>query len=123
MENILSGEISRTDKIYTIDEIKQLTHNIFKEFNIKKAYIFGSYARKEATAMSDIDIIIIKNDEFSFLQFSALANNLMEVLQKEIDLITDETYTEDIKFDDEDIKMLKERFYSKVKKERKLIYA
>lgn len=116
-------EIVITDKVYTTQEIKKLTYNIFKEFNVKKAYIFGSYAREEANLKSDIDIIIIKNNDFSFLQFSALANSLMQVLQKEIDLITEETYTEDIKFDDEDIKILKERFYKKVKKERKLIYA
>lgn len=47
----------------------------------------------------------------------------MQALQKEIDLITEETYTKDIKFDDEEIKKLKERFYTKVKKEMKLIYA
>ncbi len=117
------NEIVITDKVYTIEEIKKITYNIFKEFSVKRAYIFGSYAREEANLKSDIDIIIIKSNDFSFLQFSALANSLMQALQKEIDLITEETYTEDIKFDDEEIKKLKERFYAKVKNERKLIYA
>lgn len=46
----------------------------------------------------------------------------MLVLRKEIDIITEETYNEDIKHDKEDVKAVKERFYNRVKKERIKIY-
>lgn len=58
--------IMLTEKIYTIEEIKTITYKIFKKYNIKEAYIFGSYARGEATRNSDIDIIIKKDDSFTF---------------------------------------------------------
>ena len=48
------------NKIYTFEEIKTITKLIFEKYNIKKAYLFGSYARKEAKLDSDIDIMIVK---------------------------------------------------------------
>ena len=42
----------------TIDEIKAKVAPICKEYGIKRAYLFGSYARGDATEDSDVDIRI-----------------------------------------------------------------
>lgn len=34
------------NKIYTFEEIKTITKSIFEKYKIKKAYLFGSYARR-----------------------------------------------------------------------------
>ena len=40
------------EKVYTIEEIKEMIYDILKKYGIEKAYIFGSYARGEANQQS-----------------------------------------------------------------------
>lgn len=122
MENLTNTNLVLTNKIYTLKEIEEMSKDIFKRFEIERAYIFGSYAREEAKVNSDIDIMIKTSDTFSFLQLSSMANILMIAFRKEIDIITEGAYTEDIKYDKEDKRILKERFYNKVKEEMVKIY-
>ena len=46
MEDLMNNE-----QVYTIEEIAELIAPVAKKYNIPKVYIFGSYARGEATAM------------------------------------------------------------------------
>lgn len=115
-------ELVLSSKIYSIEYIKDVVGDIMKEFEIQEAYLFGSYARREATKNSDIDIMIKKSDSFTLLQLSSLANLLMSRFGKQIDIITQETYTDDIKYDDDEIKKLKQRFYKNIQKEMVKIY-
>ncbi len=111
-----------SEKIYTVEEIKEMIYNIFKKYGIEKAYIFGSYARGEANKQSDIDIMIKKGNLKTLLQLSALAYEIEQILKKQIDIVIEETYTDDIKYDSETIKLAKNIFYDEVKKERLNIY-
>lgn len=47
-----------TDKIYTIDEICEKVQPIAEKYKLIRVSLFGSYARGEATAESDIDLYI-----------------------------------------------------------------
>ena len=46
------------EKIYTIDELKKIISNVLKNFEVKKAVLFGSYAKNTPTAKSDIDLVV-----------------------------------------------------------------
>ena len=111
-----------SEKIYTIEEIKNMINNIFKKYGIEKAYIFGSYARGEANKQSDVDIMIKKGNLKTLLQLSALAYEIEQILKKQIDIVIEETYTEDINYDSDTMKLAKNIFYDKVKEERLNIY-
>ena len=111
-----------SEKVYTIEEIKKMINDIFRKYGIEKAYIFGSYARGEANKESDIDIMIKKGNLKTLLQLSALAYEIEQILKKQIDIVIEETYTEDINYDSETIKLAKSIFYNEVKKERLNIY-
>ena len=50
-----------------------------KKYNIKKAYVFGSYARGEATEKSDIDIMI-KTTDSDILSLLNLSNLEIEAV-------------------------------------------
>ncbi len=55
--------VSEVNKIYTLNEIKSISTPIFKKYaSIKEVYLFGSYARNEATERSDIDFMLVLND-------------------------------------------------------------
>ena len=111
-----------SEKVYTIEEIKKMIYDILKKYGIEKAYIFGSYARGEADKKSDVDIMIKKGKLKTLLQLSALAYEIEQILKKQVDIVIEETYTDDIQYDSETIKLAKNIFYNEVKKERLNIY-
>lgn len=116
-----SKSIIFTDKIYTINEIQKMSIPIFKKYNIKKIYLFGSYAREEANENSDIDFLI-SNNNLTLLSLSALENELIEVFKKDIDIITIETYTKQIDYNNIADLYAKSIFYNNILKDRRIIY-
>ena len=71
--------------ILTIDQIKTISHDIFKEYSVEYCYLFGSYARNEATEKSDIDLLV--SLPLDGLKFFELVEILREKLKKKIDLL------------------------------------
>ena len=64
--------------IYTINQIREKSKNIFdKQDFIKEVYLFGSYARGEATENSDIDFMIVLNRKVG-MEFFGLYHFLQE---------------------------------------------
>lgn len=59
-----------------------------KKFGVKKIAIFGSTARGENTAKSDIDIIVELNKPTGLIAFVALENYLSKMLGRKVDLTT-----------------------------------
>ncbi len=81
------GELDRscrTRKIYRIEQIKTLLEPIFKDHDVKKAILFGSYAKGMASENSDVDILV--DSDLKGLAFFGLLNDIVEVLKKEVDL-------------------------------------
>ena len=74
------------DKIYTIDEIKSLAQNVLKKFSIKKAILFGSYAKNLQTSKSDIDLVIDSDGKLINIYFYGLLEELVETFHKNIDM-------------------------------------
>ena len=76
--------------IYTMDEIKKRVFPVIQKYNIPAMYLFGSYARGEATEESDLDFLVDTTGTSltSLLSLGALYCDLEEVFQKSIDLIT-----------------------------------
>ena len=76
--------------IYTLDEIKKRIFPVIQKYNIPAMYLFGSYARGEATEESDLDFLVdtTGTNLTSLLSLGALYCDLEEVFQKSIDLIT-----------------------------------
>lgn len=76
------------DKVYTIDEIKEIVVPIAKTHEVGKIYLFGSYARGEATPESDIDLRIEKGKLKGLFALGALYADLEDALSKKLDLLT-----------------------------------
>jgi predicted nucleotidyltransferase len=80
---------------------RNITSRVSEYFDDKpvlKAYIFGSYARSETDADSDIDILVeLDYSRPIGLQFVKMQLDLQEILNKEVDLITEEGLSQYIK--------------------------
>ena len=81
-KKMLSNELSRSLKIIIPKMIK-----VLKKYHVKKAGIFGSYARGEQKKNSDVDIIIEPPKKMG-IEFVTLNYDLEDSLKKKVDLIT-----------------------------------
>lgn len=75
-----------SERIYTIDEIKKILQEILKNFSVKKAILFGSYAKNTPIPKSDIDLVIDSEGKLLNINFYGLLEDLIQKLEKNIDL-------------------------------------
>jgi len=68
-------------------DLTQKTIPVLKKYGVAKAAVFGSYARGEAKNNSDIDLLVEIKKNLSLLDFSALKQELQELLNRRVDLI------------------------------------
>ena len=76
------------NKIYSIDEIREIVAPIARQHGVASLFLFGSYARGEATANSDIDFIMDGGKICSLYQLAAFRLDLEDALDKPVDLLT-----------------------------------
>lgn len=57
-----------------------------QEYAIERLYLFGSYARNEATEDSDLDFLVFGGEHFKLTLVFALAEELREALKKKVDV-------------------------------------
>lgn len=76
--------------IYTIEEIKTRIMPLAVKYQLYAVYLFGSYARGEATEDSDIDILIDRTGSLikGLFDMGGLYNDLCDSLKKEVDIVT-----------------------------------
>ena len=75
-----------SEKVYTIEEIKVILQKILKDYAVKKAILFGSYAKNTPTPKSDIDLVIDSEGKLLNIYFYGLLEELVQKLEKNIDL-------------------------------------
>lgn len=76
--------------VFSVDELKQRVAPIAEKYKLHAVYLFGSYARNEATDTSDVDILIDRSGSKirGMFDMGGLYNDLCDGIGKEIDLIT-----------------------------------
>jgi len=81
----------------TIKKIEKKIIPVLNKYKIKKAGIFGSYARGEEKKNSDIDILVKLDKELSLLYVIEIKLELQKVLRKKVDLVEYETIRSELK--------------------------
>jgi len=74
-----------TEDVYGIDEIKSRLEPVFRQYGVRRAVLFGSYARGEARPVSDVDLLV--DSGLIGLDFFGLLGDVCDSLQKDTDLI------------------------------------
>lgn len=75
-------------KILTIEEIKEKITPILIKHGVIRSAIFGSVARGEATATSDVDVLIETRTPVGYFSLIRMKLDMEDVLLKKVDLIT-----------------------------------
>jgi predicted nucleotidyltransferase len=76
--------------VYTIDQIRERVTPIALKYSLPAVYLFGSYARGEATEDSDVDILVDRTGTAlkGLFALGGLFNDLSEAVGKPVDLVT-----------------------------------
>ncbi|MDR0918707.1 MAG: nucleotidyltransferase domain-containing protein [Oscillospiraceae bacterium] len=75
--------------IYDVNNIRDKACHIAKNHGVKKLFLFGSYARNEATEKSDIDLVIDNCEPDSLFGLSSLKIDLENSLKKSVDILSE----------------------------------
>ena len=72
----------------SIESIKETVAKVSKKYGVKKAYLFGSFAKKTATEKSDVDILIDRGKIRGYLQLNGYRLELADELGADVDVVT-----------------------------------
>ena len=75
-----------SDKVLSLSRIKEIVKPIALKYRVKEIYLFGSYARGEATDESDLDFLVFGGENFKLTMIFSLAEELREAFQKNVDV-------------------------------------
>ncbi len=97
------------DRIYSLEEIRSIADPIARRHQVAALYLFGSYARGEATPTSDLDFHVDRSDMTDLLELGGLYSELEDAFGKKLDVLTTQ--------------MLSPEFLDRIAPEEVLIYA
>ena len=73
------------EKIYTVEEIKEILKQILKNMPVENVILFGSYAKNEATKDSDLDFVIDTKEQLIGFKLFSLITKIEETFKKDVD--------------------------------------
>ena len=76
---------------YTMEEIKNIVSPIAREYGVESIFLFGSYARRSASAVSDVDLKIEKGQLRSLFDQTGFRLAVEDALKLPVDLVTSES--------------------------------
>ena len=87
-QTFLRGTDDRTVNrtVYTQDELREMVAPLLVKYDMASASLFGSYARGDATDVSDIDLLLIGNEGFRPINVFGVAEELHRVSGKPVDV-------------------------------------
>lgn len=73
--------------INTVSEIRNVARPILMRHGVTRAAVFGSYARGDMNADSDVDMLVEINKDISLLDFIHIKNDIEDALGQRVDLV------------------------------------
>ena len=96
------------NEVYSVEQIREIVAPVAKKHGVERMFLFGSYARGDATADSDIDLRIDASGISDFFALGGLYADLEEKLGKSLDIVK--------------TKNMSEKFYNYIKDQEIMLY-
>ena len=81
--------LTEWDKQEIIEKIKSLKSQLKVKYKIKKFYLYGSYAKEKVTLSSDLDFLVIFNEDLIPTEKGFFLKQLKEDLQAQMNIKID----------------------------------
>lgn len=72
----------------TLTDISSAAYRVLPRYDVREAYLFGSFARGEQTPDSDIDLRLVCGGTMTFGTLYELSLELEEALGRKVDIVT-----------------------------------
>ena len=72
-------------EVLTRSELETVIRTLLKKYHAEYALLFGSYARGEATASSDIDLVVVGGVNFRARDIFSFGEELRQLTHKDVD--------------------------------------
>jgi len=82
----------------SLNEIVNIVKPIADKYRIREIYLFGSYARNEATNESDFDFLVYGGDNFKLTSIFAFSEELRRAFMKDVDVFEIHELNQDSEF-------------------------
>jgi predicted nucleotidyltransferase len=80
------GVVDEIHGILSLEKIKGIVNSVLPDYNVEYCYLFGSYAKGNATETSDVDLLV--STSTTGMMFYDLVEALREGLNKKVDLLS-----------------------------------
>ena len=90
-----------SEKIYTIEEIKEILKKVLVNMPVYNVILFGSYAKNTANKNSDLDFVIDTKEKLMGFKLYSLITKIEEAFDKEVDAFEKTEILENSKIDEE----------------------
>lgn len=87
IKGLIRNDIKGSEDVLSVDSIRRLIQPVVKRYGISRVFLFGSYARGEATPRSDIDLIIEDCSFEGVFDYIKLKEALSKALGKSVDVV------------------------------------
>ena len=72
----------------TRDDITSVVSRVLSRYDIREAYLFGSFARNEESEDSDIDLRFVRGPSVTFGTLYEISRQLENELGREVEIVT-----------------------------------
>ncbi len=79
------GQVDEEHGVLSLQKITEVCGEVLSAYDVAYCYLFGSYAKGKASALSDVDLLI--STSVSGMRFYDMVEALREGLKKKVDLL------------------------------------
>ena len=109
--------------MYPTEQIREKITPVAEEYGLRKVYLFGSYARREATEDSDVDLLVDAPYSMGLFKSEALRQSFEEALNIHVDILTESGVRAVVKVGNKYLDESRERFRENIEKDKVVLYA
>ena len=87
IKQLIRNDLKDSGEILSLEAMRILLQPVALRYELEKIYVFGSYARGDATRDSDIDLMIEGGNYRSLIDFVQLKDAFKQAFGKEVDVV------------------------------------
>ena len=90
IKELLRADLRGNEDVLSIENIGYLIRPVIQRYKIEKVYLFGSYARGEATSQSDVNLLVEGGEISGIDDYLIIKQELQDRIGRGVDIVMGE---------------------------------